>query len=99
SDGLSSESSQVGDHFQARLASPLRVDGVEVAPAGSTVDGRVTHVQSLKRIGGRAELALSFERITLPDGSSAPLAASLERVARSETKRDAATIGGSAAAG
>lgn len=96
---LSSETSQVGDRFSARLASPLSVGGQEAAPAGSTVEGRVTEAKALKKIGGRARLALAFDRVVLPDGTSAPLAASLTQVGKSETKKDAATIGGSAAAG
>lgn len=96
---LSSKTSHVGQGFSARLSSPLSVGGQVAVPAGSTVSGRVTEAKSLKKIGGRARLALAFESVTLPDGSSAPMAASLSWVGKSETKKDAATIGGSTAAG
>lgn len=96
---LSSETSQVGEPFSARLSSPLSVGGEVAVPAGSTVSGRVTEAKGLKKIGGRARLSLAFESVTLPDGSSSPLAASLTQVGKSETKKDAATIGGSTAAG
>lgn len=96
---LSSETSQVGEPFSARLSSPLSVGGQVAVPAGSTVSGRVTEAKGLKKIGGRARLGVAFESVTLPDGSSAPLAASLSWVGKSETKKDAATIGGSTAAG
>lgn len=96
---LSSETSQVGEPFSARLSSPLSVGGQVAVPAGSTVSGRVTEAKGLKKIGGRARLSLAFESVTLPDGSSSPLAASLTQVGKSETKKDAATIGGSTAAG
>lgn len=96
---LSSETSQVGDRFSASLSAPLSVGGEEAVPAGSTVEGRVTDAQALRKIGGKARLGLSFDRVVLPDGTSAPLAASLSQVGKSETKKDAATIGGSAAAG
>lgn len=96
---LSSETSAVGDRFTARLASPLSAGGQEAVPAGATIEGRVTEAQALRKIGGKARLGLAFDRVVLPDGTAAPLAASLSQVGKSETKRDAATIGGSAAAG
>ncbi|MGH9379855.1 MAG: hypothetical protein ACRD2Z_04500 [Thermoanaerobaculia bacterium] len=96
---LSSETSQVGDSFTARLSSPLSAGGQVAVPAGSTVYGRVTEAKGLRKIGGRARLGVAFASVTLPNGSSAPLAASLTWVGKSETKKDAATIGGSTAAG
>lgn len=96
---LSSETSQIGDSFTAQLSSPLSAGGQVAVPAGSTVHGRVTDAKGLRKIGGRARLGVAFTSVTLPDGSSAPLAASLSWVGKSETKRDAATIGGSTAAG
>lgn len=98
-DGVSSESSQVGDPFSARTVHDLTEGGVVAVPAGSRVEGEVSAVQPLKKIGGQAQLALTFHRIVLPDGTAVPIDASFAAAGKSETKRDAGTIAGSAAAG
>lgn len=98
-DGVSSETAQVGDQFSARTVYDL-TDGEQVAvPAGSRVEGEVSTVQSLKKIGGQAQLGLRFNRIVLPEGTSYPLEASFAAAGKSETKRDTGAIAGGAAAG
>ena len=57
---LSTEASQVGDRFQARVLEPSEYEG-------AMIDGRVTRVKRPGRIKGSAELQLSFEQIRLPD--------------------------------
>lgn len=96
---LSSETSQVGDRFTARLTSPLTGEGREAVPAGSIVEGRVVEAVATKKIGGQARLGLVFDSVVLPDGSRVPLSASLTEVGKSQTKEDAAKIGGGALAG
>jgi hypothetical protein len=98
-DGLSSEMSQPGDSFQARVARDVVQDGVVLVPAGSTASGSVTEVVPMKKIGGTASLGLSFTRIDVAGGSSVPIEASVTNQAKSQTKKDAATIGGAAAGG
>ncbi len=98
-DALSSESTETGAPFRARVTDSLFVDGRLVVPSGSTVTGVVTEAKALKKIGGRARLALEFQRLELPDGRAYTIAQNFEAKGRSETKRDAATIGGAAAAG
>jgi hypothetical protein len=98
-DGVSSAASQVGDSFRARVARDVSIDGITVVPAGSTVGGTVTEAVSLKKIGGRAKLTLDFARLELPSGRTALIHASLAQLGKSETKKDAATIGGAAAGG
>lgn len=98
-DGVSSESSQVGDAFSARTVHDLTDNGMVAVPAGSRVEGEVSAVQPLKKIGGQAQLSLTFHRVVLPDGTSVPIQASFAAAGKSETKRDAGAIAGSAAAG
>lgn len=98
-DGVSSETSQVGETFTTRVASPVSVDGVVAIPAGARVTGVVTEAVPLKKIGGRARLALELDRLVLPGGAEIPISAGLAEAGRSETGKDAATIGGAAAAG
>jgi hypothetical protein len=57
---LSTEASQEGDRFQARVIEPAEYEG-------AVVDGRVRRVKRPGRVKGTAELQLSFEQIRLPD--------------------------------
>lgn len=98
-DGLSSATSQVGQTFTTRVASDVLVDGLVAIPAGSVVTGVVTEAVPLRRIGGRARLGVEFDRLVLSDGSESPIVAGFAEAGRSETGKDAATIGGAAAAG
>src|SRR6185503_8032236 len=98
-DGVSSAASKVGDSFRTRVAKDVLIDGVPVIPAGSVITGTVTEAVSLKKIGGKAKLTLDFARLELPLGRTALVHASLVEIGKSETKKDAATIGGAAAGG
>jgi len=75
----------------------VTADGLVAIPAGARVIGVVTEAVPLKRIGGRARLGLELDRLVLPDGSEQPISAALAEASRSETGKDAATIGGAAA--
>jgi hypothetical protein len=94
-DGLSSASNTQGDAVSARVAQDVTVSGKVVIPAGSTVSGTITEARGLKAIGGRALLSVRFDSVDLPTGE-APIQASFSRQGKSETKKDAATIGGAA---
>ncbi len=98
-DTLSSERSQPGDSFSTRVIESVTVDGYFAIPAGAEIRGVVADVQRLKKIGGQARLLLDFDRIYVPSGEEIPLVAALYDQGRSETSRDAATIGAAAAVG
>jgi len=98
-DGLSSETSQAGDTFRVRVAQDVVRDGVVVIPAGSVVVGSVLEAVPLKKIGGTAKLGLEFTSLELTSGRTVPISASFAEQGKSETKKDAATIGGAAAGG
>lgn len=98
-DALSSETSMPGDRFEGRVVQDVFAEGALAIPAGSRILGTVTEAQPLKEIGGQARLALSFNRLVLPGGQEVGITTSFAEAGRSETKKDAATIGGSAAAG
>jgi biotin carboxyl carrier protein len=97
--GVSTDTAQVGDSVTARVAENVYAGGELAIPAGSTLRGSVTAARGLRRVGGRAQLALRFDTVELRSGGDAPIYATYERLGRSETKRDAATIGGSAVGG
>jgi hypothetical protein len=96
---LSSETNHEGDLFAARVYEDVVQDGMVVVPAGTGIEGRVTEAQDSKRIGGRAKLVLEFQRAKLASGADVPLYASFADAAKSQTKKDAATIGGATAGG
>lgn len=99
-ESLSSQTSEPGDIFRARVASDVTAEGGQVViPAGSEVVGVVGEAVPLRKVGGQAKLTLRFTDLVLPSGSTVPIHASFVGEGRSETRKDAATIGGAAAGG
>jgi hypothetical protein len=96
---VSSATSKVEDAVEGTLTRALIVDGTTVAPVGSRVRGEVTAVQPSPKKGS-ASLAFRFNTLNIP-GHDDPYAivAGINRVAPSEKKDDAITIGAPAAAG
>jgi hypothetical protein len=70
---LSTDASQQGDRFQAKVIEPAQYQG-------AIIDGRVTHVKRPGRVKGVAELQLAFERIRLPDNRASNLSAEVIEV-------------------
>jgi hypothetical protein len=97
--GVSSATAQVGDDVEARVSEDVYAAGKVAIPAGSLVHGTVSDVHGVGRVGGQARLAVRFDGIELPSGSTVPLDASWFASGRNETPRDAATIGGSTVGG
>ena len=60
---LSSDASQQGDRFQARVVEPREF-------AGAIIEGRVTRVKRAGKVKGTAELQLSFETIRMDNHTS-----------------------------
>ncbi len=97
-DPLSSQTTQPGTAFRARVAKSVVIDGVEAIPAGAAVSGHVTEVHKLAKIGGQAKLTLVLESVDLQQGPT-PIHAPMAMAGKKETGKDAATIGGAAAGG
>ncbi|HEY5074101.1 MAG TPA: hypothetical protein VII34_05340, partial [Pyrinomonadaceae bacterium] len=70
---LSTDASQKGDHFQARVIEPKEYDG-------ATIDGRVVSVKRPGRARSTAQLQLSFDEIRFADGRSAKMSAQVIEV-------------------
>ncbi len=64
-DSIDSETDKAGQTFTATLAQPLLVEGIEVAPRGSDLRGRVTEVEGAGRVNGAAELRLELSQIVV----------------------------------
>jgi hypothetical protein len=70
---LSTEASQQGDSFQARVLGPMEYEG-------ATIDGRVTRAKRPGKVKGTGELQLSFDQIRLPDNRSGQMRAQVIEV-------------------
>lgn len=70
---LSTEATQRGDQFQARVVQPGEYQG-------AIIDGRVTRVKRPGKVKGVAELQLSFERIRMPDSRQSNFTAEVVEV-------------------
>jgi hypothetical protein len=66
-----------GDAFTMSVAEPVSVDGHVAIPVGSTLAGHIALMERPGRIKGVGEMRLTVEQITLPDGRTFPLAATL----------------------
>lgn len=67
-DYVSTQTARVGDPVSATVAAPIVVNGVEVVPAGSQVDGSVTYVSPAGRIGKHGEMEVRFYSVNKPNG-------------------------------
>lgn len=89
---VSSQTSRVGDAVVGVIDEDVIVGETTVIRAGSTVRGTVTTAHPLPKIGGRASLAFSFDRLETPDDKSYPIEAMFARTGPSETAKDTTTI-------
>jgi hypothetical protein len=80
---LSTDSSQPGDRFQARVMSPGEY-------AGAIIDGRVTRVKRPGKVKGVAELQLAFDQIRMPDNRGTNFSAEVVEVI--DTGRDVGSV-------
>jgi hypothetical protein len=72
---LSSNASQKGDQFQARVIEPKEYDG-------ATIDGHIVRVKRPGRVKSTAQLQLSFDEIRFADGRSSKMSAQVIEVIR-----------------
>lgn len=110
---ISSGSSRVGDRFTTTVVDPVYANGIEVIPAGSTVNGRVTTIDRASRKSQSGSMGVKFVSVETPNGSSYAINGSLTSLSsndvnadneggvsgRSATKRNVVFIGGGAATG
>jgi hypothetical protein len=97
---VGSDTSRVEDPVEAILTEAVRVDGIDVLPAGSVVRGEVAAVQPAGKVQGRASLALRFTSIVVAGRDERPaIVARTEFLAPATKGEDAAKIGIPAAGG
>jgi hypothetical protein len=82
---ISSEVSQQGDPFQARVNSPNEF-------AGAVVEGRISRIKRAGKVKGSAQLQLSFESIRTADGRTSPFNASVVEIVDMGSRGDSGTV-------
>jgi hypothetical protein len=82
---LSTDASQNGDHFQARVIEPKEYEG-------ATLEGRVTRVKRPGRAKSNAELQLAFDEIRLTDGRASKVSAQVIEVISGNGSNDVGKV-------
>jgi len=82
---LSTDASQQGDRFQARVVEPSEFEG-------AIVEGRVTRVKRPGKVKGTAELQLSFESIRTVDNRASSISANVVEVVDMGSRDGAGTV-------
>ncbi len=99
-DGIDTGKANEGDTFEGTVAASLLVNGINVAPVGSTVTGKVTSVVSSGRLSRPAELSLVLTSLTPKGGEKTEISTQTWSVkGQSHKKRDIEMIGGGGGAG
>lgn len=92
---LSSKTAQAGDTFTATLSEPVTArNGAVLLPLGTKLQGEVTDVEQgkvLASVRGKGRLDLRFREVTLPNGTTLPITASLLGVNETGKKTGAST--------
>ena len=74
---INSRTAYVGQAVYCETIYPITVGNRIVIPVGSYVKGRVTEVSRPGRVKGKAQLGIRFDSITLSNGTTRPLRATL----------------------
>lgn len=98
-DSVDSGVNQAGETFRASLDAPIDVDGDEVIPRGTDVTVRLAEAEAAGRVMGRANLKLELAYLEYNGRRYTLQSSEVTKSGRSEGKRSAATIGGTAAVG
>lgn len=77
---ISTKGAQEGDPVYAETNFPIVLNDHVLIPAGTYVQGKITHVQRAGRIKGRAEVQMHFTTLIYPSGYTVMLPGSLENV-------------------
>lgn len=109
---IGTDTTPIGSAFSAQLLADAGHGGRVLLPSGSVIHGRVTQAHGGRRIAGGAAIRLQPETVTLPDGTSYALYATVTSVesgdnlkvndegvinARGNTKAAVGVIGGTTA--
>jgi hypothetical protein len=98
-DGVDSETSQLGQTFQASLDDPIIVDGQTVVPRGADVVAKLVEDKQSGKISGRTELSLDLVSMRVNGRMVDLTTGEVTTASGSRGAKSAKVIGGAAAAG
>ena len=75
---LTSKTNKTGDKFSGYVEQPVSVNGKDIVPVGSLVDGHVVFVQNAKRVKGVGQMRIVLDDVTTENGDEFTLNGSLE---------------------
>jgi type IV secretion system protein VirB10 len=81
---ISTKSAKEGDPVYAETTFPFVVNDRIIIPAGTYVQGKITHIKRPGRIKGRAELLMHFTSMIYPSGYTVLLPGSVENMPGAE---------------
>ncbi len=81
---ISTKGAREGDSVYAETTFPVVINDRVLVPAGTYVQGRITHVQRAGRVKGRAEVLLHFTTLIYPSGYTVLLPGAIENVPGAE---------------
>ncbi len=81
---ISTKGAREGDSVYAETTFPVVINDRVLVPAGTYVQGRITHVQRAGRVKGRAEVLLHFTTLIYPSGYTVMLPGAIEDVPGAE---------------
>jgi hypothetical protein len=71
---LRTDTHDSGDQFVARTTEPIIINGVTALPAGATVTGKLTRVETPEENNGAPEMAMKFEKVVDATGTDKSIA-------------------------
>jgi hypothetical protein len=81
---ISTKNARDGDAVYAQTAFPFVLNNRILVPAGTYIQGRISHVERAGRVKGRAELLIHFTSLIYPSGYTVMLPASVENTPGAE---------------
>jgi hypothetical protein len=81
---ISTKNAREGDAVYAQTAFPFVLNNRVLVPAGTYIQGRISHVERAGRVKGRAELLVHFTSLIYPSGYTVMLPASVENTPGAE---------------
>jgi len=83
---ISTKNAREGDAVYAETAFPYVLDNRVIVPAGSYIQGTISHVERGGRLKGRAEILIHFTSMIYPSGYTVMLPGSVENTPGADNK-------------
>jgi hypothetical protein len=83
---ISTKNAREGDAVYAETAFPFVVNDHVIIPAGSYIQGKISHVERGGRLKGRAEILMHFTSMIYPSGYTVMLPGSVENTPGADNK-------------